>query len=277
MKARKQALEAVGGLGRDRLRLLVARIAAGEPCGVVGDDRHRGAAQARAARQDHLGRGRHADEIGAEDPGGADLGRGLEARPGEPHVDALVELDVARSRRFVQLAEQRLVIGLGQRHEPVMAEVADQRVGSGKVDVIGDRDQSRRRPFLVEAAGGVGEQERLAAEPLERVDRNPHRIGVAALVIMAAALEERDPPALDRADHEAPGVALDSGYRKAGDVEIGDRGRVARLVGEGAEARAEHDGERRERIEAAGLERGDCGVCCHAGFRVNSPPRGRQA
>src|SRR5271163_2493940 len=136
----QQALEAVGGLMRDGLRLLVARVAAGETRGVIGDDRDGGAAQSRAAGQDHLRHGRHADEIGAEDAGGANLGRRLEARAGEPHVDALVELDVARPRRFVQARQQRLVVGPGQRHETVLAEMADQRIGPGKVDVIGDRD-----------------------------------------------------------------------------------------------------------------------------------------
>ena len=87
-----------------------------------------------------------------------------------------------------------------------------------------------------------------------------HRVGVAALVVMAAALEQGDPPAFDLADHEPPGVAGDGGDRKAGDVEIGDADRFARLVGEGAEPGAEHDRERRQRGKAAGLERGDRGV-----------------
>src|SRR5271170_8312301 len=60
----QQALEAVGGLMRDGLGLLVARVAAGKTGGVVGHDRDGGAAQAGAAGQDHLGHGRHADEIG---------------------------------------------------------------------------------------------------------------------------------------------------------------------------------------------------------------------
>ena len=100
-KAAQQALEVLGGLSRDRLRLRVARIAAGETRGVVGDDRDRGAAQARAARQDDLGDGRHADEIGAQDSRGANLGRRLEARSRKPHIDALVHFDARASGRFV--------------------------------------------------------------------------------------------------------------------------------------------------------------------------------
>jgi hypothetical protein len=86
-----------------------------------------------------------AGEIGAQDARGADLGRRLEARSRKPHVDALVELDVRASRCFVQRGDQRRIIGFGQRHEPIRAAMADQRVGSGKVDVIDDRDQ-RGRP-----------------------------------------------------------------------------------------------------------------------------------
>src|SRR5271163_449488 len=170
----QEALEAVGGLAGDGLRLLMARVAAGETGGIIGDDRDGGAAQARAPGQDHLRHGRHADEIGAEDPGGANLGRRLEARAGEPHVDTLVQLDVGRSRRFAQRGQQRFVVGSGQRHETVMTDVADERIGAGEVDVIGDRDQRRRRPFLVEAAGGVGEQQRFAAELAKRLDRRAH-------------------------------------------------------------------------------------------------------
>ena len=135
--------------------------------------------------------------------------------------------------------------------------MADQRVRPGKVDVIGDRDQRRRSPFVLESAGGVGEQQRLAAELAERVDRDPHRVRIAALVVVAAALKQRHPLALDCPDHQPPGMALDARDRKAGNVEIGDRDRVARFVCESAKARAEHDGERRHGNEPTAPERVD--------------------
>ena len=62
---------------------------------------------------------------------------------------------------------------------------------------------------------------------------------------MAAALKQRHLLALDRSDDQAPGMAFDAWDREAGNVEIRDRGRVARFVGKSAEARAEHDRERR--------------------------------
>ena len=105
-EAAQQTLETVGRLMRDRLGFRMARVAAGEACGIVGDDGDCGAAQARAARQDHLRHCRHADEIGAENARGANLGRRLEARPGKPHVDALVELDFFASRRFAERGDR---------------------------------------------------------------------------------------------------------------------------------------------------------------------------
>ena len=250
---------------RHRLRLLMARIAARETGGIVCDDRDGGAAQARAAAQDHLRHGGHADEIGAQDARGANLGRRLEARPGKPHIDALVELNAGASRRAVQLSQQRGVVGFRQRHETVRTGMADQRIGPGKVDVVGDRGQRRRAPFLVEAAGRVGQEQRLAAKRAERIDRDPHRARVPMLVIMAAALKQRHPPALHRPDHEAPGMALDARNRKARNVDVRDRGRVTRFIGERAEAGAEHNRERRQGIEAVGLQRhnGRVRVCLH--------------
>ena len=125
--------------------------------------------------------------------------------------------------------------------------------------MVGDRDQSRRAPFLSEAAGGVGEQQRLAAQRAERVDRDPHRARIAPLVIVAAPLKQRDPLSLDHARHEAPGMALDARNRKARNVDVRDGDCVLRLVGKGAKAGTQHDGERRQQIEAAGLERRDGG------------------
>ena len=108
---------------------------------------------------------------------------------------------LAASRKPCQ---QRLVVGFRERYETVIADMADQRIGPGKVDVVGDRDQRGRRPVRVEAAGGVGEHERLAAQRAECVDRNPHRVRVAALVVVAATLEESDLPAFYLAHDQTP-------------------------------------------------------------------------
>ena len=253
MKARSRRLKLSAAAGGVFLRLLVARVAAGKTRGEVGDDGDRGAAQAGLAREDHLRHGRHADEVGAEDSRGANFGRRLEARSGEPHVDAFVELDVRRARRRVEVGQQRLVIGSGQRHETVRPGMADQRIGPGKVDVIGDRDQRRRRPFLVEAAGGVGEEERLAAEHSERVDRDrASRAGRRARnngrgpeTARPAGLRFRRRPAAPR------------GPRRSGSESRGRRGRERRS--RRAPRRRKRRGPSRAQSRAAAARRG-CGL-----------------
>ena len=235
-EAAQERLEPLGGEAGVFLGLLVARVAAGEARPEIGHDRDGGDGKARATGEDHFRHGRHADEVGAERLGGADFRRGLEARAGKPHVDALVELDARFPGDLAQGLDQARVVGAGQRHEPVGAGVADQRVRSREIDVVGDGDQRRRRPVELEAAGRVGDQQRLAAEALERVDRDAHGGRVAALVIVAAALEERDPLALDRADDEPPGMALDARDGKAGKLRIAELGRrppLPRRMGRG--------------------------------------------
>ena len=120
---------------------------------------------------------------------------------------------------------------------------------------------------VMQAAGGVGEEQRAPAEPLERLDRDRHRARVAALVIVAAPLEQRDALALQRPHDQPPLVAGDGGLRKAGDFGVGDRDRVLGLVRQRPEAGAEHEGERRQRGQTMSGERrnGRIGVRRHAG------------
>ena len=87
-----------------------------------------------------------------------------------------------------------------------------------------------------------------------------HRARVAALVIVAAALEQRDALALELADHQPAAVAGDAGHGKAGDFGVGDRRpRSSASSASAAEARAEHEAERRQRGDAAIGERDDGG------------------
>ena len=79
-------------------------------------------------------------------------------------------------------------------------------------------------------------------------------VGVAAFVIVAAALEQRDAPALDCADDEPPGVAFDARHRETLELRIGQRDRIGGLLGERAEAGAQHDPERRQAFQAVLFE-----------------------
>ena len=55
-------------------------------------------------------------------------------------------------------------------------------------------------------------------------------------------------------------MADDARLGKAGNVGVGDGGRLARLVGERAETGAEHDAQGRQGVEAAGLQGRDRGI-----------------
>ena len=163
-----------------------------------------------------------------------------------------MELDVGGARRLVERRDQAQVVGLGQRHEALRAGRADQRIGAGEIDVVGDRGERRRNPFLVETARGVGQKKRLAAELAKGLDGDAHDARVAPLVIMAAALEQDDASALDRPDDETARVADDARLGKAGNVAVGDGGRLARLVGERTEPGTEDDAQGRQGVRARG-------------------------
>ena len=84
---------------------------AGHARPVVGDDGEGEHPQPQEAGEDHLRHGRHADRVGAEDARGADLRRRLEARAGEPDVDALLQLHAlvvgGRHRRACAAPDRR--------------------------------------------------------------------------------------------------------------------------------------------------------------------------
>ena len=87
------------------------------------------------------------------------------------------------------------------RAEPIVVG-ADQRIAAGQVDVIVDHHQRALREAGVDAAGGVGEDQRLDAEQPEHADREGHRPQVVPFVDVAAAGQRRDRPAPDRADDQ---------------------------------------------------------------------------
>jgi len=69
---------------------------------------------------------------------------------------------------------------------------------------------------------------------------------------MDAALHDSYIDAVDDAEDELAGVALDGRERPAGDIGVGDRGGVFNLGGEVAEAGAKNDAEGRPgRVELA--------------------------
>ena len=120
-----------------------------------------------------------------------------------------------------------------------------------ELDVIGEEHQLAHVPVGVDAACGVGDEERLCAEQAHDahgVSRLGHGV---ALVAVHPALHDRDAPAAERAEHEAPLMAGGGGGTEMGNLAVIDENRVFHGVAEEAEPAAE-DQQRlgREAVEA---------------------------
>jgi len=119
--------------------------------------------------------------------------------------------------------------------------VADEWVAELEVDVIGDQHQVAGGRILVQGARGIGGDQRLAAEQLQRADHRHDGLRRVPLVQMHASLQTRDLLARQRAEHESTGVALDAGDGEAGQLRKVHHGRVLDPVAEPAEPGAEHE------------------------------------
>ncbi len=131
--------------------------------------------------------------------------------------------------------------------------------------MVGDADEAALRVGLVDAAGGVGDDDCLAAEQAEHAHGEGdlgHRV---ALVGVHAALHDSDSDAADGAEDELALVAFDGGARKVRDLRVGDDDGVFNLRGEAAEAGAEDDAERRLQV---GPEEDVCECLCDAGVEI---------
>src|SRR5476651_591711 len=73
----QQAIHRPGGLAGDSQRLLVRELPRHQARGIIGEQRHGRDLHAGMARQDRLGRGRHADRRRTQRDRGANLGRRL--------------------------------------------------------------------------------------------------------------------------------------------------------------------------------------------------------
>ena len=103
---------------------------------------------------------------------------------------------------------------------------------------------------MATSAGGRHSSRRPPAALVRNSARPPSRLNVsmgtaiaraiAAFVIMAASLKQRDALALELADDQPPGMPGDRRPREARQIFIGDRDGAFDFVGERPEARAQH-------------------------------------
>jgi len=216
--------------------------------------RHEGDAadlEARPARRDALQDRRHADGVAAEPGEHPHLGRRLVGRSGEADVHAFGDVDLLGRGRFEELPAQPRRPGFGHVREAEPDRIgvrADERVAAGEVDVVADEHQRPRAEARVEAAGGVGQQDRTRAQAFEEEYRLDDEAGVVALVEVEPPLEHDDGPLLQRTQQQPAGMAGGGRGRPARHVREGNRLDVPELVGQAAQARAEHDPELRHEV-----------------------------
>ena len=221
--------------------------------------------EADPAGRDALEDGRHPDGVRPERGEHADLGRGLVGRPGQPDVDALLEVDALGGAGRVERRPQARTPGVHEVREarPELVRVrADERAAAGQVDVIAHDHERPRAEARVEATGGVGQHDDPRPERLEQQDRLDDESRVVALVHVEAALEHDDGPAGQRAQQQPADVPGRRRRWPAGQVRERDRDRVGQVVGESAEPGSEHDAELRDEARPGadgGRERGDAG------------------
>ena len=236
--------------------------------GGVGDEREAEDVEAHVAGDDDLVDGGHADERGAEGAEGADFGGGFEGGAEDGEVDALLQR-VALTFGFGESeCAQSGGVGGGHVEEALGGAGAGGKawlvgteggVLAGEVDVIGDEDEGAGREIRIDAAGGIGDDERAAAEEGEDAGREGDVGKGVALVGVDAALHDGDGCAGDGANHELAGVADDGGGREVRDVGVGDGDRVGDRRCEVAEARPEDDANAGDDRRAA-ADVGGCGL-----------------
>ena len=130
----------------------------------------------------HLGHGRHPDEIAAEHADHPDLRRRLERRPEPGRVDALGQRLAEPRRGLVRERAQRRVVGGAHVREARPERVVvrpDERRCPLQVEVIRDEHEVARREVLADAAARIRDDERArrraARAPAPR--RRPGRRG----------------------------------------------------------------------------------------------------
>ena len=231
----------------------VAQRRARDAGGEVGDERDAGELHAARLRHHRLGHGGHADDVRALRLVGLDLRRRLVGGAGVVGVDAVHHPQAEPVGAGVEQVGEVLGVDRGHVREalaPVGVVRADERSDAGQVDVVAQDHEVAGAQRGVDAAGGVGEEQRLAAHAPEHLDRQHHRLPARALVPVAAAAPGGDEPAAAAVEHELAGVALHGGSAEAGDVGVGyprdDLVGPERI----APAAAEHNAQRRRLPEA---------------------------
>ena len=184
----------------------------------IGDDRDRRAVEAQKPRQNHLGHGGHAHRIGAQNAGGADLSRGLEAWAREPAIDPLGQIDAFGLGGSAQTRPNHGIMRGGHRHEARIRRLADQGIGAREIDMIRQQHQRSGRHLGAQAARRIGQDQPPAPQRLQQLQRRAHGIGAAGFIVMRPPAQHGHPPRLQLTDHQLRHMPRNPRMRKARQV-----------------------------------------------------------
>ena len=212
--------------------------------GHVRDERETKDFEAHVTCDDDLVDGGHADQVGAEGAEGADFGGGFKGWAEDSEVDAFGEEKLlavgffdgegAQAKRVGGGHVEEALTGVGSHGEARFVG-AQGGVDAGKVDVVGDGDESALLKGGADAAGGVSDDEGFAAKETEDAGGEGDLGDGVALVKVGAALHDGDGDAADVAEDELAGVADDCGLWEVRDFRVGDRGWRLDVRGEATE------------------------------------------
>lgn len=259
------------GLIRRGLDLVVRERSRRDAGREVGHARDSDDLGAHVPRRDGFVHGGHAHEVRAHRLKHPDLRRSFVAGAGHGRVHAILGqlADCVRASPLQTSdlgADPRMVaqsgrVHLGHIREPRTKSVivlALERVLPKQVEVIAHEHQIAGLVGRVDAARGVGEDDRATA----KTDQGAHRMhevrhGVT-LVRVAAALEGDDRLFSDRSAPEHSGVSCDSRDQEVRDLGVGNRNRIADGFRVSAQAGAEHQADRRATSAKLEPQRLDC-------------------
>lgn len=229
----------------------------------IGDARQGDDAQTAMDRDDGLGSGAHADEVGAQAGEGADFCRGFERGTADRGVDAVGEGNAFGSGGGVEAVAEIGIVDLGEIDKGRAVGDAAQGVVAHEQEVIGESDEGAGLEIGTDAAGGIGEAEIANSQGGEDANGEGDGGKGMAFVEVGTTGEDGDGNGAEAAEDESAGMTRDGRREEAGEVGVGpgilgfDRGGD---VGEAAAQNEPDDGPECGLMTDAGDGLGDAGV-----------------
>ena len=165
-------------------------------------------------------------------------------RTREVHIDTLPQRESPLLRRLPGnvLKPGRVKSGAVRKAGAELRQVlAPERGISEELQLIGNEHNVPCIPAGVDATGGVGDDERLNPQKPEYPDGIADLLHGVALVVVHPPLHDRDPAALQRAEHQSAFVTEGGGTPEMGDLAIGHIDRSFHLLAQLTQPGAENE------------------------------------